>query len=185
MPGNIALAVHPEMDYVKVEKNNSVYIVAANRLKAIFKEDYRVLSQHKGKEFVGLTYQPPFPMSKVKQGYQVISAEFVTDDSGTGIVHVAPAYGEDDYYAVEQNELDFIHVVDQAGRYMEDMPSLSGQLAKQSDVAIIKMLAEKDLLFARKNMSIAIRIAGVVILHCFIMQWKAGLFEQQLSKIRS
>lgn len=151
LPGNIALAVHPEMDYVKVKWNQSVYIVAANRLKAIFKEDYKVLSQHKGKEFVGLSYQPPFPMSNVKRGYQVIAASFVTDDSGTGIVHVAPAYGEDDYHAVKQNELDFIHVVDQAGRYTEDMPSLRGQLAKQSDVAIIKMLVEKDLLFAKEK----------------------------------
>lgn len=151
LPGNIALAIHPEMDYVKVEQNQNVYIVAANRLKAIFEDNYQVLSKHKGKDFVGLSYQAPFPMSKVKQGYQVIAAEFVTDDSGTGIVHVAPAYGEDDYHAVEQNELDFIHVVDQAGRYTEDMPSLSGQLAKQSDVAIIKMLAEKGLLFAKEK----------------------------------
>lgn len=150
LPGNIALAVHPDMDYVKVQQNQQVFIVAADRLQAICKEA-DVLSWHKGKEFVGLSYQPPFPMSKVKRGYQVIGAQFVTNDSGTGIVHVAPAYGEDDYHAVEENNLDFIHVVDETGRYKEDMLPLKGQLAKQSDVAIIKMLAEKDLLFAKEK----------------------------------
>nr|WP_026680302.1 isoleucine--tRNA ligase [Priestia megaterium] len=151
LPANIALAVNPEMNYVKVEQNNKVYIVAEALVDQVFTADYQIVSQHTGVEFVGLSYEPLFPYVEVSKGYVVIGADFVTKDSGTGIVHLAPAHGEDDYQAVQRNGLDFVHVIDQAGRYKESVKPLAGKFAKDSDVSIIKMLADKGRLFAKEK----------------------------------
>ena len=122
LPANVALAVHPNMEYVKAKQEGHVYIVAKERVQDVLKEDYEVLSVHKGEELVNTSYMPPFPMKEVTNGYHVIAADFVTADSGTGLVHIAPAYGEDDYRVVQSEGLSFLHVVDEKGEYTEAVP---------------------------------------------------------------
>ncbi|WP_042147237.1 isoleucine--tRNA ligase [Paucisalibacillus sp. EB02] len=151
LPGNVALAVHENLDYVKVNQGEAIYIVAENLVEKIFDGDYEVLSNHKGSEFVGLYYEPPFNFLTLKYGHQVIAADFVTDTSGTGIVHLAPAYGEDDYKAVLENGLDFVNVIDESGCYTAEITPLTGEFAKDSDVKILKMLADKGLLFSKEK----------------------------------
>ncbi|WP_156857667.1 isoleucine--tRNA ligase [Oceanobacillus sp. AG] len=151
LPANVALAVNKDLDYVKVKQGNEVYIVAKNLADYVMGEGYELISNHKGSEFVGLSYQPPFNYLNLDKGYVVIAANFVTDESGTGVVHIAPAHGEDDYAAVRENRLDFANVVDQSGCYTGDFPPLAGKFAKNSDVDIIKMLSDEGVLFSKEK----------------------------------
>ncbi|MFD1451829.1 isoleucine--tRNA ligase [Oceanobacillus sojae] len=151
LPANVALAVNPEMDYVRLQQGNEIYIVAKSLAQDLMKEDYKVLEAVKGHNLIGISYHPPFDFADVSNGHVVIGADFVTDTSGTGIVHIAPAHGEDDYKAVQNNHLDFIHVVDTKGRYKDAIAPLAGKFVKDCDVDIIKMLAEKGLLFDKEK----------------------------------
>lgn len=151
LPANAALAVHPELEYVKVKKDGEVYIVAKNRVEEVMKEDYEVLSMHRGSEFVGIKYHPPFPYAIPKQGHFVFAANFVSDSSGTGIVHVAPAHGEDDHREAQKNGISLLQVVDKAGKYTSEITPLQGRFVKDCDVDIIKQLATDGTLFEKKK----------------------------------
>nr|WP_227396123.1 isoleucine--tRNA ligase [Jeotgalibacillus aurantiacus] len=151
LPSNVALAVNRDLDYVKVKQGEEVYIVAKNLADAVFKDSFEVVSEHKGSDFTGLSYEPPFQYLTLEKGHEVIAADFVTDDSGTGIVHLAPAHGEDDYQAIKDSGLDFVKVVDEAGRYTAEVTPFAGEKAKDQDVAIIKLLAENGRLFEKEK----------------------------------
>lgn len=149
LPANVALAVNKNLSYVKVKQGEDTFILAENLLEDIFTEPYNIISYHKGNDFVGTPYEPPFNYLKLNKAFEVIEADFVTENSGTGIVHLAPAYGEDDYNAIKENGFDFVNIVNQSGRYTEEVPDLAGEFVKDSDVKIIKILAEKNLLFSK------------------------------------
>ncbi|WP_163579207.1 isoleucine--tRNA ligase [Gracilibacillus saliphilus] len=151
LPSNVALAVQEDLNYVKVRQGGETYILAKNLVEDVLGDNFNVISEHKGHEFVGLTYQPPFNYFALERGHEVISANFVTDDSGTGIVHLAPAHGEDDYNAIKENGLDFVNVVDAKGCYTDKIKPLAGEFTKDCDVKIIKLLADQDLLFSKEK----------------------------------
>ncbi|MGE8206506.1 isoleucine--tRNA ligase [Heyndrickxia sp. NPDC080065] len=151
LPANVALAVNEDIDYVKVKVDNEIYFVASSRLNHVVKQSKTILETIKGKELVGLSYEAPFTFAEVENGHRVVHASFVSEDSGTGIVHIAPAYGEDDYRLVQENNFTFINVVDEQGRYLDVVKPLAGQLVKESDVAIVKLLHEKGLLFHKEK----------------------------------
>ncbi|KFN03627.1 isoleucine--tRNA ligase [Bacillus clarus] len=151
LPANVALAVHPNMEYVKAHQDGSVYIVAKDRVQEVLKQDYEVVSVHKGEELLGTAYTAPFPMKEVTNGYRVIAADFVTADSGTGLVHIAPAYGEDDYRVVQNQGLSFLHVVNEKGEYTEAVPFLQGKFVKDCDVDIVRYLAKEGLLYHKEK----------------------------------
>lgn len=151
LPANVALAVHPEMDYVRVQEGEDIYIVAKARAEQVFHQEYTVLSQHKGKELAGLTYAPVFDFVEVEKGHQVVTADFVTEQSGTGIVHIAPAYGEDDYKVVKEHGFSFVNVVDGKGQYTCQVPPFAGRFVKDCDVDILRYLGEKGLLYHKEK----------------------------------
>ncbi|SEI07933.1 Isoleucyl-tRNA synthetase [Halobacillus karajensis] len=151
LPANVTLAVHPELDYIKAKKDEEVYIVAEALAEKNLGEEYEVLSKHKGSEFKGVEYHPPFPYVKPERGHFVVEAGFVNAESGTGVVHIAPAYGEDDYNLVKENQLSFFNVVDGQGRYTEDIPPFEGRFVKDCDVDIVKYLANEGLLFHKEK----------------------------------
>ncbi|PAE17522.1 isoleucine--tRNA ligase [Virgibacillus sp. 7505] len=151
LPANTAIAVHPELTYVTVQLDNEKYIVAEGLAKKLFKGDFQVVASCKGKELANVRYEAPFSYVQIKKGHQVVLADFVTDQSGTGLVHIAPAYGEDDYRVVQDNGLDFVHIVDGKGRYTEEITPLAGRFVKDCDVDIIKLLAEKNRLFHKEK----------------------------------
>src|SRR5690606_5881308 len=88
---------------------------------------------------------------KIEKGHIVVMADYVTETSGTGIVHIAPAYGEDDYRTVTQNNLSFVNVVNQQGKYTDAVSDLAGHFVKDCDVEIIKLLADLNLLFHKEK----------------------------------
>jgi isoleucyl-tRNA synthetase len=151
LPANVALAVHEELDYARVRVGTEIFIVAASRVGSCFNAYDEIIETVKGKSLVGLPYKPPFDFAEIERGHRIIKADFVTEDSGTGIVHIAPAYGEDDYRVVKENNLSFVNVVDERGRYTSVVTPLAGKPVKESDVAIVKLLHEKGLLFHKEK----------------------------------
>ncbi|WP_274651837.1 isoleucine--tRNA ligase [Paenibacillus humicola] len=151
LPANAALAVNPGLDYVRAKKEGETYIVAAGLAEEVLKDGYEIVSTVKGADLVGMKYEPPFRYAKPENGHFIIPGDFVSDTSGTGIVHIAPAHGEDDYRAARQNGVSFLNVVDNAGRYMEAVTDLAGRFVKDCDVDILKMLSERSLLFAKER----------------------------------
>ncbi len=149
----MALAVHKDLDYVKVKIGEEIFIVAQNRLQQVIGTEGEVIEQLKGSALVGLSYSAPFSYIQVVKGHTIHHGDFVTSESGTGIVHIAPAYGEDDYRLVQENNLSFVHVVDERGRYKECIPPLAGAFVKDGevDVEIIKVLHQKGLLFHKEK----------------------------------
>ncbi|MGO4110139.1 isoleucine--tRNA ligase [Paenibacillus sp. YAF4_2] len=151
LPANVALAVNPELDYIRASKDGEVYIVAQNLAESVLKEGYETLSTLKGSELVGLSYEPPFRYVPIEKGHIVIPGDFVSDTSGTGIVHIAPAHGEDDYKVARQNGISMLSVVNNAGRYVDEVTDLAGKFVKDCDVDIVKMLSERGLLYSKER----------------------------------
>lgn len=151
LPANVALAVNRDLEYSRVNQGGQVYIVASNLVESVLKGDYEVLTTMKGAELVGLSYEPPFKYAAVEHGHVVIEGDFVSDTSGTGIVHIAPAHGEDDYKAARQNNIGMLQVVDSSGRYTDVVTDLAGRFVKDCDVDIVKLLAEKKILFTKEK----------------------------------
>ncbi|PPA87123.1 isoleucine--tRNA ligase [Brevibacillus laterosporus] len=151
LPANVALAINKDIDYARVKQNDEVYVVAKNLVEKVFKDDYEILSTHKGSEFVGTAYEPPFGYISVKKGHIVVDADYVSDTSGTGIVHTAPAHGEDDYRTSRQHGLDFVNVVNLAGRYTDQITDYTDRFVKDCDVDIVRDLSHRNLLFFKER----------------------------------
>lgn len=151
LPANVALAINPTMKYVRAKQQNEIFIVAKSLVNTVLKDDYEILSEHFGTELKGLAYIPPFDLVNVGIGHQVVEANYVTDTSGTGIVHIAPAYGEDDYKVIQDNGFSFVNVVDEKGRYTSDIKPFQGRFVKDCDVDIVRSLADKGLLFSKEK----------------------------------
>ncbi|MGC5328067.1 isoleucine--tRNA ligase [Brevibacillus sp. SYSU BS000544] len=151
LPANVALAVHKDIDYVRAKQNGEIYVVAKNLVEKVLKDNYEILSTHKGSEFVGTAYEPPFGYIQVNKGHVVVDADYVSDTSGTGIVHTAPAHGEDDYRTTRQHELDFVSVVNLAGQYTDQIADFAGRFVKDCDVDIVKHLSHRNLLFSKER----------------------------------
>jgi len=151
LPGNIAVAVHPKMSYVKVKQGADIFILAESLAASVIKGDYETLDTMQGEDLIGLSYEPLFHYFSVTKGHKVLGADFVTDTSGTGIVHIAPAHGEDDYKAVHDHGFDYVNTVDSKGCYKDYVTGLAGKFVKDCDVEIIKMLARVDLLFDKEK----------------------------------
>ncbi|MDQ0059421.1 isoleucyl-tRNA synthetase [Paenibacillus harenae] len=153
LPANVALAVNPELDYIRAAKNGEVYIVAQALAEKVLKEDYETLSVVKGAELVGRRYSPPFGYVPVERGHIVIAGDFVSDSSGTGIVHIAPAHGDDDYKVSRENNISMLSVVDLAGRYVAEVTDFAGRFVKdpELDIDIVKSLSERGLLYGKER----------------------------------
>ncbi|MFA5999766.1 MAG: class I tRNA ligase family protein [Candidatus Paceibacterota bacterium] len=167
LPGNIALAVGDKIDYVKVKFNNEFLILAKARL-ALIQGEYEVVEEMKGSNLVGLSYEPLFPFLKeliekkgesTEKAFQVYSADFVTTEDGTGVVHTAVMYGADDFELGTKIGLPKFHLVDEAGNFIKGTGFLEGRFVKEKDEAgkptldvdIIKYLTEKNLFFNKEN----------------------------------
>jgi isoleucyl-tRNA synthetase len=124
LPANSAAAVHSDTDYVEAVLDGEHYIVAKDLAEKVFtdekhqKLDYEVVKTFKGKELVGLRYEPLFE-DRGKNAHQIWDAPYVTTESGTGIVHLAPAYGEEDFELAQKKGIPIIHVLDEYGVYTE------------------------------------------------------------------
>jgi isoleucyl-tRNA synthetase len=168
LPANVGLAVNSKIDYIKFKTQNAkrktttqsekpaenieYYIIAKNRL-GILDFEYEIVEEIKGKDLIGLKYEPLFKNSNQKESdLKVVAGDFVSTDEGTGIVHLAPAYGEDDLRAGEKENLSVIHTVDQEGIVMSGY-NIPGErkFIKEADKDIIEDLRKKNLLFKEES----------------------------------
>ncbi|MFH1575656.1 MAG: class I tRNA ligase family protein [Candidatus Nealsonbacteria bacterium] len=147
LPANVAVAVNPKVTYIKV-KNDSEVLVLAKERAAILGEDYKIIEEFKGDKLLGMKYKPPFEFVKpAKPAWFVVPADFVSTEDGTGLVHIAPAFGEDDMNVGKKNDLPVILNVDEEGKYKKEVTDWAGMFVKGADPLIIKNLQERNLLF--------------------------------------
>ncbi|WP_044479263.1 isoleucine--tRNA ligase [Paenibacillus antibioticophila] len=151
LPAHVALAVNPDMEYARVKQEDGVYIVARNLVEKVMKGDYSIESTLQGAELVGKTYTPPFSYVQADKINVIVGASFVTDASGTGIVHMAPAHGEDDYRTCRENGISYVSVVNNQGRYQDTVSDFAGRFVKDCDLDIVKNLSERGLLYSKEK----------------------------------
>ncbi len=148
---NVALAVNPGVAYVKVEHKGEYLILAEARL-SVLGEEYQVREKFKGATLRGKEYERLFNYHSVKEkGWYVVEANFVTTEDGSGIVHMAPAYGEDDYEAGKQYGLPTIHPVNKSGEFGPEVTDFAGKFVKDADPEIIANLKHRGLLFKKET----------------------------------
>ncbi len=148
LPENLALCAGPDITYCWVEDAGSgeVYLLAKDRIGAYYKkpEQYRVLREVLGKDLAGLTYEPLFPYFAAQpNAFRLLTDGFVTTGDGTGIVHIAPAYGEDDYRVARAAGIDLVDPLDEQCCFTAQVPEYAGQFCKDADKAIIKRLKDE------------------------------------------
>ncbi|KPJ61671.1 MAG: isoleucyl-tRNA synthase [Latescibacteria bacterium DG_63] len=144
---NVALAVHPDEKYAKVRLGDESFILAAERLN-VLSDDYQTEEEFPGQKLAGLEYEPVFPFfSSTPGAFRVETADFVTMEEGTGIVHIAPAFGEDDYNLGKERSLPVLQPVDEDGHLTEEVTPWAGVFVKDADKGIIKDLGSRGLLY--------------------------------------
>ena len=150
---NVALCVNPNLDYVKVSSRGYTFIVGKSLATQVLGDDYEILETYKGSDLVGIEYEQLMPFVSVEgKAFVVLSDDYVTDSDGTGIVHMAPAYGVDDNRVCKENGITFINPVGKDGCYLEG--PWKGTLVTDSnlELEIIKWLKENDKLFKKQKM---------------------------------
>src|SRR6516162_4565090 len=148
---NVALAVNPEVEYVKVSYKNEFLILAKDRL-SVMPEGTEIVASMPGRDLIGTEYERWFSFIPVdKKAWYVIGGDFVTTTDGSGIVHMAPAYGEDDYQASLKYDLPMIQALDARGQFTEAVPPYAGKFFKAADPEITADLKSRGLLFKKET----------------------------------
>lgn len=146
LPANVAIAVGENITYVKVKVGEEKYILAKDRL-SVLNEEYEIEGEFLGGTLVGREYDALYEMKLEKPGYRVVNAEFVSVQDGTGIVHIAPAFGVEDMEAGRVNDLPVLMTVDEEGNFKEEVAQWEGQFVKNADPAIVTDLKKRKLLY--------------------------------------
>jgi len=152
LPGNVALAVGADINYAKVEYQGEKFILAKNLLVKVLKDNFTIIEEFSGDKLRGMEYEPLFSGyldPGEKKAWYVDLADFVTTVDGTGIVHTAVMYGEDDFNFGKKYDLPFVHTVDEAGKFKDSVKKWAGKFVKNKEVEkeIIADLKDRNLLF--------------------------------------
>lgn len=163
LPGNVALAVGTEIDYVTVEGSSKLehFIVAKGKDGVVGNITLVDGREHKGSDLIGLTYEPLFPYYKnTPNAFRIVTSDHVTTDAGTGIVHIAPAFGEDDFKVGEREKIPLVQHVSMDGRFKPEVVDFAGEQVKPrgedkerlaSDIKILRYLQEHGTFFSKEN----------------------------------
>ena len=146
---NMALAVNEKFNYAYVELENEIYVAGEtilSKFENVFGSEPKVIKTCKGKDLLGKTYEPLvdyFKKLKDKGAYKVISADFVELDEGVGIVHIAPAFGEDDYWVCKKNNVPLVCPVDEKGRYTSEIKDFENQNVMEANKDVLRFFRER------------------------------------------
>ena len=160
LPANVAVAINPKLKYILLKKNEEIFILAKERQKEIGFEG-EIVQEVKGKDLVGLRYQPPFdfyqPDFEKERIWEVLGADFVTLEEGTGLVHIAPAFGQEDMELIKkENEkkrkkkFPVLINVDEEGKFKMEVKKFARMFVKEADPFIIADLEKRDLLVKKE-----------------------------------
>lgn len=155
LPANLALAVGPEVDYVvvRVDGSDELSILAEARAEVVFKKQkVEILARLTGADLAQTEYEPLFPyFTGHENSFRALSGDFVTTKDGTGIVHIAPAYGEDDFALCKKAEIELVDPLDAEARFTATVPEYAGQFCKDADKQIIADLKADGRLFKQET----------------------------------
>lgn len=158
---NVALAVGSNIDYVKIKTDYATMILAKERLSVIDKE-YEILSEMKGSDLAGIEYEQLMEYCDVdKKAFYVVEGDFVSTEDGSGIVHIAPAFGADDYEVSKKYDLPMLQPVTRAGLFTDEVTDFAGQFVKDADAGIIVKLKKEGKLYKKET-----------ILHTYPFCWR-------------
>ncbi|MEX2600545.1 MAG: isoleucine--tRNA ligase [Balneolaceae bacterium] len=168
---NMALAVNPKLDYVKVQardgEREDLLILAEGCLGEVIQGDYEILERYKGKELIGWDYEPVFGYAgnevPKEKAWRVIEADYVTTEEGTGVVHTAPAFGADDFETSKRADIPMFNPIDREGRFTELVPDYKGQWFKDADKEIARAIKEKGLMYRHET-----------CVHNYPFDWRKG-----------
>ncbi len=151
LPANTAVAVNKDFNYVEVEVDKEKFILAKDLVKKVLVDEkhqplnYKIVRKLKGKELVGKSYEPLLGVDRGKNAHEVWHADYVSIEDGTGIVHLAPAYGEEDFELAQKNKVPIVHVIDENGFYTEG--DWKGQNVWEADKQIAKTLHQRGVVW--------------------------------------
>ena len=161
LPSNLALCVNKAYEYADCKVNvgteeepkYEVYVVAKELAPTVFKDmEYEVLRTYKGEELLGTKYEQLMPFAKVEgKAFVVIHGDYVTLTDGTGIVHIAPAYGEDDSLVSKQNDIAFVNLVDKNGKFVDEVEPWKGRWVRDCNEDICAWLKSENKLFSKQK----------------------------------
>ena len=164
LPANLLLAVHPDLDYVRVRRGEETLILARYRLSVLGDDNWTEISRMHGRDLEGVRYDRLFDYLPDAPGSCVVrTAEFVSAEDGTGIVHIAPAYGADDLKLGQLHGLPVLHAVGDDGYFLPSVTPVAGMFFKQADPVILDLLRERGLLFRVEP-----------YLHSYPFGWRTG-----------
>jgi len=153
LPGNLALAVNKNENYIEVNSNGENIILAKSRLESVLNnQEHKIIKELKGQELVNLSYEPLYNFFDVTPNdHKIYHADFVSMTDGTGIVHIAPGFGEDDSAFGKVNNLSVIDHVDDEGKIIDKVTPFSGLFVKKADPLIIEDLKSRNLIFKEEK----------------------------------
>jgi len=156
LPSNLALALGDDITYVKVKDGDEYYIFAKERISAYYRneEEYEIVEEKPGREYLGIKYEPLFPYFgeiHSKDAFKTIISEHVTTEDGTGIVHTAPGFGEEDYAALKNSDVPVICPIDAECRFTGEVHDFEGMFVKDADEPIMKKLKEEGKLIKKEK----------------------------------
>ncbi|HKB87577.1 MAG TPA: isoleucine--tRNA ligase [Ignavibacteriaceae bacterium] len=158
---NVALAVGPDIDYVKIEHNGKKIILAKERL-SVIDGDYEIIEEVKGSSLENTEYEQLLPYIHIdKKAFFVVPGEFVSTEDGSGIVHIAPAFGADDYETSKKYDLPMVQPVTRGGLFTDEVTDFKGEFVKDADAGIIKKLREEGKLYRKET-----------IVHSYPFSWR-------------
>ncbi|MBN8705112.1 MAG: isoleucine--tRNA ligase [Bacteroidetes bacterium] len=165
---NMALAVHPKLDYVKIQfKETGKFAWLAQARLSVIKEEYELVATCKGTDLIGKTYQPLFDYAlqdfTKDQAWRIIAADFVTTEDGTGIVHQAPAYGADDFDVTQKNGIPLYNPINRDGCFEDKIDIVAGLWFKDADKIIARNLKDRGHMYRHET-----------YLHNYPMDWRKG-----------
>ena len=163
LPSNLALCVNKAYTYADYKVNvgteeepkYETYVLAKDLAETVLKDmDYELLKEYKGADLLGTKYEPLMPFADFVEGkkHVVIHGDYVTLTDGTGIVHIAPAYGEDDSLVCKQNDIAFVNLVDKNGKFMDEVEPWKGRFVRDTNEDICQWLKERNKLFSKQKM---------------------------------
>ena len=161
LPSNLALCVNKSYTYAEVKVNvgneeepkYENYILAKDLIETVLKDkEYELVKEFKGEELLGVKYEQLMPFAKVEgKAFEVIHGDYVTLTDGTGIVHIAPAYGEDDSFVSKQNGIAFVNLVDKSGKFVPEVTPWAGKFVRNCNEGICEWLKNENKLFSTEK----------------------------------
>ncbi len=154
LPSNVGVTANPESTYVKARLGDDVFYLVRERVPQVLGKEAQILQELKGQDLEYLEYEQLFPFVKVdKKAFFVVLADFVSTDDGTGLVHIAPAFGEDDYKVGQEYDLPMLQPVDESGKFASEVTDWAGQFVKDADPHIVKRLQREGKLLKKERMT--------------------------------